>query len=68
MIHRVVEYVISCDALRLVGKECSLVGGTAYNSGSKLECMDSARRDGWVQVTARFWLCKQCDSERKAKQ
>lgn len=56
MIHRVVEYVISCDGLRLRGVECSQYGSTAYGDRAAADCAVSATKDGWVRVTKRCFI------------
>jgi hypothetical protein len=68
MIQRVIEYIIVCDALRLLGTECPLIGGTAFGGDrSQAECAVSAEKDGWIRATKRFWLCPQCAEKAKAE-
>lgn len=60
MIRRVTEYVIVCDADRIMTTECQSIGGTAFNSQTMAECAESAKQDGWHQVSKRLWLCPYC--------
>lgn len=60
MIRRRVEYIIHCDAER-IGRECAGDGSAhAFNSETSEECAESAKKDGWKQISKRFWLCPKC--------
>lgn len=55
MIHRVVEYTISCDS-----EDCSHIGGHAYGWQTRDEAIEEAPKYGWVRCTRGRWLCKHC--------
>ena len=60
MIRRQVEYVIRCDAERVLGADCPEPDWHAFCDGTYRACEASAVDDGWWQATARYWLCPRC--------
>jgi hypothetical protein len=70
MIHRVTEYVISCDNWDgtiegPAGKQtiCRNGGGHTYGWNSRKEAITEAPKEGWVRLSRGRWLCKYCAAE-----
>ena len=59
MIRRQVEYIIFCDAEKVLGRECS-TGWHAFGSQTARACEVSAVDAGWFRASARYWLCPRC--------
>lgn len=64
MIRRVVEYIIGCDAKRVLGRECPTDTFLALNTWTQEDCAQSARKEGWERVSKRYWLCPKCSASK----
>lgn len=62
MIRRVIEYVIVCDGERVLTKPQCEGFGHAFSSETANDCAESAKAEGWKQISPKLWLCPKCKS------
>ena len=60
MIRRRIEYMIFCDGEQVFRKPMCDATWHAFDSETAKDCAESAKAEGWKQISPKLWLCPEC--------